>query len=242
MHNSLIRFLLPLLSLQFWQLNVHTFRMKRSFRDLKNRPYTEYLSQYYASDLNPYYASIVDKWYAIRPVMLEMAELKAGERVLDLGTGLGFQAAAFAACGYGTIGVDLILDRLRLAGERHGGKTLHWVAANGVHLPFPSKSFDVLSMSLMLHDMPLDELQLVLSEARRVTCRRIVIAEPRLPEHWLLRPIYKNIAALFDESLYVKEYLEAPIERVFEMAALPVVNWQRCAQHTLAVYACNAMD
>lgn len=213
--------------------------MKRSFQNRGDQAYTEYLKYYYSRTLNPYYETIEDKWFVIRPVMLEMADLKKGDRVLDLGTGLGFQAAAFASGGHSTLGIDFVSDRLRLARERHSLSNLQWAVADATRLPFPENSFDVVAVSLALHDMPIPSLRIALSEIRRVARRRAVIAEPWLDGRSLLRPFYITIAALFDESMYVKEFLDADLPALFQQAALQLIHWKACAQNTLAVYACK---
>ena len=84
---SLLRFLQPFFSLQFWKLNCRTLQIKASQKNWENRNYVEYLQYYYSNKVNPYYETIADKWNSIRPIMIEMAELKADDRVLDIGSG-----------------------------------------------------------------------------------------------------------------------------------------------------------
>ncbi len=233
------RFLRPFVSPGFWKLNLRTLQLKRSFRQRGDRAYTEYLKYYYSRTLNPYYETIEDKWFVIRPVMIEMADLKKGERVLDLGTGLGFQAAAFASAGYPTLGIDFVLDRIGLARGHHNLGNLQWAVADAARLPFPQNSFEVVAVSLALHDMPVSALRIALSEIRRVARRRAVIAEPRLDGHPLLRPFYRSIATLLDESIYMQEFLDADLPALFQEAGLHLSSWKACVQNTLAVYACE---
>jgi len=64
------------------------------------------------------------------------------QRILDLGAGTGLdviELLGYGADAHRTVGVDLLLDRLRIAAERLRGSPL--VQANGVRLPFPNGTF-----------------------------------------------------------------------------------------------------
>ena len=45
----------------------------------------------------PCWEPIDDKWHRIRPLVVRMADPGPGDTVLDVATGAGYQAAAFAA-------------------------------------------------------------------------------------------------------------------------------------------------
>ena len=238
---SFWKFLKPFVSSRFWRLNAKTVQMKWLSKGWGQCSYTEYLRQYYCRDLNPYYEAIEDKWAAIRPLIVEMAELGPEEQVLDLCTGLGFQAAALAATDRHVVGIDYVYDRVQLAKQRQGVTLLHWAVADAAHLPLGEDAFDAITISLALHDMPILVIRAVLSEVRRVARRRVVIAEPRMPDHWLLREVYKSVLVLFDESLFIEEYLDANIEKLFQDASLRLVSRKSCVHKMLAVYACDVM-
>ena len=236
---AFIRFLRPFFSLRFWKLNYRTLQIKAAKRAWSRPPYADYLQFYYSKNVNPFYETIEDKWASIRPIMIEMADLKPGDRVLDLGTGVGFQAAAYAGRGHNTVGVDFVLDRLRLAHKKHTLAHMDWTLADATCLPFPNNAFEVITISLVLHAMPIDTIRFALSEIRRVAARRIVFAEPRMPDHWLYGRIYKQIVPLFDESIYMRDYLETDFEILLKTVPLRLIEWRWCAHHTLAAYACE---
>jgi SAM-dependent methyltransferase len=240
--STFFKVLRPFLSLRFWKLNVKTIQMKLSYAGRPPRPYTEYLQQYYRRDLNPYYERIEDKWKGIRLAVFEMAELKPGECILDVGTGLGFQAAATAGRKHPTTGIDYVFDRLQLARQRHGNAGLQWIVADAGKLPFAENGFDVITISLALHDMPVDMIKVVLREVHRVARRRAVIAEPRLPDLWLIRQIYRSIAILFDESVFIKDFLAADIELFLDRASLRLTERRHFLYNTLAIYVCDVVD
>jgi ubiquinone/menaquinone biosynthesis C-methylase UbiE len=92
--------------------------------------------------------------------------VSAGERVLDLATGVGAMAGELARRypGVRLIAVDLKASQLAIANERH--PVAAYVQGDGAHLPFREGAFDQVHCSWMLEHVhnPLD----VLREVRRV--------------------------------------------------------------------------
>jgi len=104
-------------------------------------------------------------------------------RVLDVGTGSGVFAEAFAAAGLEVVGVDPNETLLGLA-RRHA-PAARFEAGTAETLPFPDRSFDLVFLGHVLHetDEPLEALE----EARRVARARVTVLEwpheGRQPEH-----------------------------------------------------------
>jgi SAM-dependent methyltransferase len=99
------------------------------------------------------------------------ARLTGSERVLDIATGPGYIAEAFAGIAREVIGVDLTEAMLDIARERtkeRGVLNVSFRAADAENLPFETGAFDVVVCRLALHHLlkPLD----VLREMTRV-CR-----------------------------------------------------------------------
>ncbi|HET9443278.1 MAG TPA: methyltransferase domain-containing protein, partial [Acidimicrobiales bacterium] len=74
--------------------------------------------------------------------LFEAAGLRAGHRVLDVGTGPGDAAAAAAVRGATAVGVDVAEAMLALARAAHPGVEFHRAGAED--LPFEPASFDVV--------------------------------------------------------------------------------------------------
>jgi ubiquinone/menaquinone biosynthesis C-methylase UbiE len=102
-----------------------------------------------------------------------LARIAPGDRVLDVGCGTGSLtiAAARAAGPTGrVVGVEPGIEMI----ERARGKArrarlpIQFVATAGEALPFPDASFDVVLVSLVLHQLPSDPLHGAMGEIRRV--------------------------------------------------------------------------
>jgi ubiquinone/menaquinone biosynthesis C-methylase UbiE len=101
---------------------------------------------------------------------LEGVQIK---RVLDVGTGTGLFAEAFAKRGLAVSGVDVNPEMLPAA--RTYVPAGDFREATAEELPFVDATFDLIFMGLLLHES--DERLQVLSEARRVARTRVCILE-----------------------------------------------------------------
>jgi len=110
---------------------------------------------------------------AIRRMTLEMADVKPGESVLDVGCGTGSLAlAAKAAVGpEGSVrGIDAspeMIEQARRKAAKAGAKADFRVALIE-ELPFGEGEFDLVLSSFMLHHLPDDVKRKGLAEVRRV--------------------------------------------------------------------------
>jgi ubiquinone/menaquinone biosynthesis C-methylase UbiE len=94
-------------------------------------------------------------------------------RVLDVGTGTGVFAEAFAAKGLEVVGLDPNRELLDIA-RRHA-PAARFEPGTAEALPFPDGSFDLVFLGHVLHetDEPLEALE----EARRVARTRVAVIE-----------------------------------------------------------------
>lgn len=105
----------------------------------------------------------------VRRQVSALAGVTGTSRVLDVATGTGAQARAFAEKAWEVVGVDLSEAMLRVARRKSTTPNLRFQQADATALPFPDGSFDVTSISLALHEMPQSVRPRVLSELARVT-------------------------------------------------------------------------
>lgn len=96
-------------------------------------------------------------------------EVRPGDRVLDLGCGLGDFTAAFAAAGTRAVGAEVAAAAVRRARTRHPGLTFELVPFDGP-LPFQDSTFDLLWASEVIEHVA--DTARWLSEVRRVLVPR----------------------------------------------------------------------
>lgn len=137
------------------------------------------------------------------PLLVEAANLKPSDRVIDLGTGAGHTAFAFAPHAASVAAVDLTAEMLRvgqgIARERKiTNVTFH--EADVVRLPFPDASFEVASCRYCAHHF--DEPGDALAEAARVLVPggRFLLVDTVAPETPALDTFVQVFEFLRDRS------------------------------------------
>jgi ubiquinone/menaquinone biosynthesis C-methylase UbiE len=109
----------------------------------------------------------------IERVVTLSTEGLAASRVLDVGTGTGLFAEAFAAKGLAVAGIDPNRELLALAARLVPGAEFKEGTAEAI--PYGDGSFDIAFLGQMLHEA--DDPAAALREARRVSTRRVVVLE-----------------------------------------------------------------
>lgn len=110
---------------------------------------------------------------AIRELVLDLAQLKSGDKVLDVGCGPGSLAiAAKAKVGWaGAVsGIDASPEMIEVAGRKAARLGVDVVFQVGLieNLPFPNGQFDVVLSTFMLHHLPEDLKRTGIAEIYRV--------------------------------------------------------------------------
>ncbi len=147
---------------EYYSLTIRAWRAWAPFYDLASKPFLSRL----------------------RDQVVNLTSAREGSRVLDVGTGTGEQALAFARRGYDVVGVDLSEDMLRLAKKKNRFANARFKQADATNLPFEDGSFEVTCISFVLHDMPLSIGAKVLKEMVSVTDPKgtVVIVDYGLPK------------------------------------------------------------
>ena len=121
-----------------------------------------------------------------REAMVRASGCNPGDRVLDICTGTGELALAFARQGIHTVVVDLARDMLKIGKRKSSYDHLDFLETDAIRLPFPNKSFNVVAVSLALHHMP-EIVQIeVMKEMTRLASQRVIMLEWQTPAnpHW----------------------------------------------------------
>jgi len=144
----------------------------------------------------------------IRDKVVDIANANKDSRILDVATGTGKQAFAFAKRGYTIIGIDLSEDMLRIAHKKNNYGNVKFEVADAIETPFEDNYFDVSCISFALHDMPLPIREKVLEEMVRVTkpTGGVVIVDYDLPKSGIRRYLIYKFVSLY-ESKYYPEFM-----------------------------------
>ena len=105
----------------------------------------------------------------VRDKTVDFTDAGKGSKILDVATGTGKQALAFAERGYDVTGIDLSEAMLKVASKKNKYEKAKFALADATNLPFKDSSFDVSCISFALHDMPLSIREKALKEMVRVT-------------------------------------------------------------------------
>ena len=161
----------------------------------------------------------------VREIVVAFVNAPKGAKILDVSTGTGKQAFAFAKKGYDVTGIDLSEAMLRIAGRKNKYKNLRFELADASRLPFEAGSFDVSCVSFALHEMPLTVREKVLQEMVRVTKPEgtIVTIDFDLPENKFTRFFIYNFVRLFEGQHYVR-YIQSDLKISINKAGIVITG------------------
>ena len=171
----------------------------------------------------PFYNVVVLPLSRTRDKVVNFTEAKAGSKILDVATGTGKQAFAFARRGYDVVGVDLSEAMLKIATKKNKYGNLKFEVADATNLPFEPNSFDAACVSFALHEMPFTVREKVLREMVRVTKPEgtIVIIDFALPKNRIGRFFIYQLVKLFEGEHYVK-FMKSDLKVSIEQAGISI--------------------
>ncbi len=151
-----------------------------------------------------FYDLVVFPLAGLRRDVARAAGVGAGSKALDVATGTGAQALAFAATCKEVVGVDLSEAMLRVARRKNHFPNLTFVRADATALPFEDASFDVACVSFALHEMPGSVRAAVLREMARVTRTggTLVIVDYALPHNPVASALVLRAVKLYERDHY----------------------------------------
>jgi demethylmenaquinone methyltransferase/2-methoxy-6-polyprenyl-1,4-benzoquinol methylase len=171
----------------------------------------------------PFYDIAVTPISRVRDKVVNFANAKIGSKILDVATGTGRQAFAFAKRGYNVIGVDLSEAMLKVASKKNKHGNVRLEVADATSLRFEDESFDVSCVSFALHDMPLTIREKVLKEMVRVAKPKgmIVIVDYSLPESKIGSFLIYRLVKLYEGEYYSK-FIQSDLEALLRETGIDI--------------------
>lgn len=136
-----------------------------------------------------------------------------GKSVLDVGTGTGSLALDLSKTAEKVIGIDLSSEMLEIAKKKNKKNNLTFLLMDASNMNYIDEEFDIVTISLGLHDMPLEIRTLVLKEVKRVlkSNGKLFILEYDLPKNDFLGIVSSHLINLL-ESKYYLDFIQADFE------------------------------
>ena len=162
--------------------------------------------------------------------MLESAELQGHERVLDLGTGTGHTAVAFAPRVAEVVALDLtaaMLEEARALAAAQGLANLRFELGDAMALPYEAGCFDLVTCRVCAHHFA--DPRAAVREAARVLrpAGRLLLADSVSPED-PAQDTFLNCIELLRDPSHVRDYSMSQWRAIFVEAGLepePIASW-----------------
>lgn len=139
-------------------------------------------------------------------IVFQLAQMRPGMRVLDLGCGRGELTRHSAEAGAFTWGVDLSLEAIRISRETLSRSSQDGIfqraglcKARGSSLPFASSSFDRVLLSDILEHLTKEELKGTLREVHRVLSPHGLVVFHTFPNKWFYDLFYPLKRVFWDK-------------------------------------------
>lgn len=187
----------------------------------------------------PFYDVLGAPIAGVRQAFVAFVAPPPGARVLDVATGTGKQAMAFAAHGCETTGTDLSPHMLTVARRKNRHPAAHFELADGSRLPFADRSFDVVCMSFALHCMPLPVRVRVVREMVRVARDdgRIAFVDYGLPPHQPMRWLAYHAISLYETPLW-QAFIRSDLEALLMRRGLRIADVRALWGGTFRMFSC----
>lgn len=159
----------------------------------------------------------------VRPEVTRFAGVDPGKRVLDVATGTGAQALAFAERGADVTGIDISDAMLRTARRKNRFANARFEHRDATNLDFADGLFDVSSVSFALHEMPESIRVRVVHEMARVTMPggTLVVVDYGLPRSRFWSEVAFRLVSLYERDHY-PEFVRSDWHRLLRGAGVEV--------------------
>ncbi len=194
---------------------------------------TQLAQSIFAQRATFYTTSAVHKDKVVLDRLVELARVNLTDRVLDVATGTGHTAFAFAPHVHEVIATDITPEMLFEGGRRkaEGGITNVEFRLADVHvLPFEDEAFDVVTCRRAAHHFA--EIAKALREMKRVLKPggRLVIDDRSVPEDDFVDATLNRLDVLHDHS-HVRQYRPSEWQRMMQETGCEVEAVEPYTKH-----------
>ena len=172
----------------------------------------------------------------LRSEIAKTVDLGPEARLLDVATGTGEQAFAFAKMVREVVGVDLSEEVLRIARRKNRFANVVFQRADAAELPFEDGSFDASCVSFALHEMAGDVRERVVREMVRVTRPggSITIIDYGLPRGRVASALAFSFIKFVERDHY-PNFVKSDWHALLEGAGVQVAHERRALRGTTRV-------
>lgn len=174
--------------------------------------YKKYNDQFF-SRWAPFYDTLELILHGVRTEIVKEID-SANKTVLDVATGTGNLALDLSQTAEKVVGIDLSSEMLEIAKKKKGKDNLTFLLMDASNMDFNDETFDVVTISLGLHDMPPEIRTLVLKDVKRVLKKdgKLYLLEYDLPENDLLSTVSSRLIDTL-ESRYYLDFVTSDFEQ-----------------------------
>ena len=185
--------------------------------------YYSYIKRWFRRESRFYHLLVDVPFSRQRDRIVDFTNAREGSRILDVATGTGGQAFAFAKKGYDVVGVDLSEEMLQVASRRNVYENLRFQVADAAELPFEDNHFDVSCISFALHDMPSAIREKAVEEMVRVTKPKgvIVILDYGRSKNKTIRFLSYHLMKAH-ETKYYPEFITSDLEALLVKSGIEI--------------------
>lgn len=167
------------------------------------RAYYSLSGRFYAT-FAPFYDAATAPFRKLRREVADRVVPGPDAMILDVATGTGAQALAFAGKARAVVGIDLSDAMLSVARRKNRFANVTFQKADATSLPFEDASFDASCVSFALHEMPSSVRERVVREMARVTKPggTVTIVDYGLPQNRAASFLVYHVISLYERPYY----------------------------------------
>ncbi len=163
--------------------------------------------------------------------LLNHSEARITDRLLDVATGTGFTALAFAPRVAEVVGLDVsngMLDQARSRATDSGTQNTSWQQAPAEKLPFADASFDLVTCRVAPHHFV--DIRAFVSEALRVlrSGGRLLVADTSVPDGLPHLDEWQNRVEWLRDRSHVRNYSPGEWSTMLTAVGFAVEQIERC--------------